>query len=341
MRILVIRNSAMGDVALTTPVLRAFAQTYPNDEILLVTRNNFHPFFYGLENITLINTNYQHQHKGVTGIYQLHKDIEKAGKVDMVLDLHGVIRSKMLRTLFSAKGAKVFVIDKGRKEKRELIKGELKSTLKHTVHRYMDVFDKAGFPLQIASGPSIQISSAALEQSKILLSGNRLKMGIAPFAKHSLKQWPIANMIELMQLFAETNEVSFYLFGGNADRHQLETIASSVKHSLVIAGNYSLEVELGIMANLDLMVAMDSSNMHMAALVGTPVISIWGATDPSAGFGAWGQPTSHQIYNTELNCRPCTIYGKGSCARKDFACMNQLSAKSVYERMIKTGLILT
>ena len=98
------------------------------------------------------------------------------------------------------------------------------------------------------------------------------------------------------------------------------------------------------MSKLDLMIAMDSSNMHMAALVGTKVISIWGGTDPFSGFSAWMQPDifSVRIPIDELTCRPCTIYGKGECRRGDFACMNWLTPEKVFkkiEKLVLSGLV--
>jgi len=85
---------------------------------------------------------------------------------------------------------------------------------------------------------------------------------------------------------------------------------------------------------------MDSSNMHMASLVGIKVISIWGGTDPLAGFGPWMQPDSFavRIPVDELTCRPCTIYGKGE-TRNGFACMKRLTPEMVFKRMITLGVI--
>jgi ADP-heptose:LPS heptosyltransferase len=101
-----------------------------------------------------------------------------------------------------------------------------------------------------------------------------------------------------------------------------------------ISGKLSLEGELELMSRLDLMIAMDSSNMHMAALCGIKVISIWGGTDPMAGFGPWMQPDNYaiRIPVEELECRPCTIYGKGE-TRNGFACMKRLTPEKVFERM--------
>ena len=105
----------------------------------------------------------------------------------------------------------------------------------------------------------------------------------------------------------------------------------------ILAGKLNLDEELALMSRLDLMIAMDSSNMHMAALTGTKVISIWGGTDPLTGFGAWMQPEDYSIRIPvdELTCRPCTIYGKGECRRGDFACMNWLTPEMVFRKIEK------
>ncbi len=84
------------------------------------------------------------------------------------------------------------------------------------------------------------------------------------------------------------------------------------------------------------MVAMDSSNMHMAALVGTKVISIWGGTDPLSGFGAWMQPENYsvRIPVEDLTCRPCTTFGKGDCIRGDLACMIWQTPEMVFRKIV-------
>ena len=114
-----------------------------------------------------------------------------------------------------------------------------------------------------------------------------------------------------------------------------------VAGSVIVTGKLSLEGELALMSRLDLMISMDSSNMHMAALAGTKVISIWGGTDPLTGFGAWRQPDnfSIRIPSDELECRPCTVYGKGRCQRGDFACMNWLTAEKVFDRIVSLKVI--
>jgi ADP-heptose:LPS heptosyltransferase len=141
-------------------------------------------------------------------------------------------------------------------------------------------------------------------------------------------------MVKLLGLISAGHKCRFLLFGGKEDSARLEAFQKKVPGSVSIAGKLDLAAELALISRLDLMIAMDSSNMHLAALVGTKVISIWGGTDPMAGFGAWMQPDSYSIRVPveELDCRPCTIYGKGN-TRRDFECMKRLTPEVVFDRM--------
>ena len=167
-----------------------------------------------------------------------------------------------------------------------------------------------------------------------------LNIGVAPYAKHKLKMWPEMSMVKLLNLLSEKHKCRFWLFGGAEDSEKLSLCRLKIPGSVNLAGQLGLEEELLFMSKLDLMIAMDSSNMHMAALAGTKVISIWGGTDPLGGFGAWMQPDnfSIRIPVEDLTCRPCTIYGKGECKRGDFACMNWLTPEMVFEKIEKIVL---
>ena len=89
---------------------------------------------------------------------------------------------------------------------------------------------------------------------------------------------------------------------------------------------------LVLMSHLDVMISMDSANMHFASLVNTPVVSIWGATHPYAGFMGWGQKP-HNAVQIDLACRPCSIFGNKPCLRGDLACLRTISPEMVYERV--------
>jgi ADP-heptose:LPS heptosyltransferase len=343
MRLLVIRTSAMGDVALTAPVLKGMTEQYPEAEILLLTRASYLPFFRSLKTISFFTPDLKKRHKGLSGIFRLLSDINSGGQIDYVVDLHDVLRSKILRLLFRLKGVPSSVIDKGRSEKHDLITGKKKIRLKHTVERYCDVFAKAGFPVTPSREKWIIPSdSASLDTSYNNIMKDVINIGVAPLAKHKLKMWPEEYMIALLRLISSKYNCRLWLFGGMEDSSQLEIISGGMANTVSLAGKLSLDEELLFMSRLDLMIAMDSSNMHMAALLGTKVISIWGGTDPLAGFSAWMQPDSYAIRVPvdELTCRPCTIYGKGE-TRNNFQCMLRLTPEKVFQkidRLVLSGL---
>jgi ADP-heptose:LPS heptosyltransferase len=341
MRLLVIRTSAMGDVALTTPVLKGMSEQYPDVELELLTRAAFKPFFSSVKGLELFFPDLKKRHKGFPGLVRLFKDINRHSEIDCIIDLHDVLRSKILRFFFRLTGVQIVVIDKGRSEKKSLITGKKKVQLKHSVERYRDVFAKAGFPVTLTKGPWIVPSSEeVIKASLMMASQNGLNIGVAPYARHKLKVWPEENTVRLLGLISENHKCKFWLFGGPEDSEKLATLQSKIAGSTSLAGKLDLTEELAFMSKLDLMIAMDSSNMHMAALVGTKVISIWGGTDPLSGFSAWMQPDnfSIRIPVEELTCRPCTTYGKGECKRGDFACMNWLTPDIIFKKIEKVVL---
>jgi len=337
MRILVIRISAMGDVALTTPVLKGMLEQHPEAEITLMTRKSFSPFFTSLKGLKLFFPDFQKRHNGVAGIFRLFVDIRKEDRFDKVIDLHDVLRTKILGLLFRLRGIPVEVIDKGRREKRLLISGKNKVQLKHTVERYRDVFSKAGFETTPSDGPwIIPQPEAVINAGKISGIAPGLNIGVAPYSKHDLKMWPEENMVSLLKLISRNRDAKFWLFGGSDEQERLDSFQRKVPGSVNISGKLKLEEELALISKLSFMIAMDSSNMHLAALTGTKVISIWGTTDPLTGFGAWMQPEEYfvSISTDDLTCRPCTVYGKGECWRGDHACMEWLTPKTVYDKIV-------
>jgi ADP-heptose:LPS heptosyltransferase len=336
MRLLVIRTSAMGDVALTTPVLAGMRDQYPGVDLLLLTRREFKPLFSSIEGLRFFFPDFKKRHKGFFGLLNIFSDLRREGKIDHVIDLHDVLRSKILRLLFWLSGVPASVIIKGRNEKKSVIHGKVKIRLKHSVERYYDTFRKAGYPLIQEKGPWIVPTPEGLEKiSGLISSKSELNIGVAPFAKHKLKMWPEENMVRLLQLISEKINSRVWLFGGDEESDKLKALQEKIPGSFITAGNLNLEEELALMSKLDLMIAMDSSNMHMAALCGIKVISIWGGTDPMCGFGAWMQPENYSVSipNNELACRPCTIYGKGNCRRGDLACMNWLTTEKVIKKL--------
>jgi ADP-heptose:LPS heptosyltransferase len=305
--ILVIRLSAMGDVAMTVPVLRAFSNQYPEVKLTVLTKPFFKPFFKSIPNIEVITADIKGKHKGVLGLYKLSKEL-KSLDVNAVADLHNVLRSKVLKLFIF--GKPVVQIDKGRQEKKALVGGQTFEQLKTTHQRYADVFKTLGFPLDLSQ--PVFPKKQNLKEAFIKIIGKDLKpwVGIAPFAAFEGKMYPLDLMITVIEALSKEHKV--LLFGAsNEERKLLEDIANQFDNVINLAGQFSLNEELDIMSNLDIMLAMDSGNAHMAAMLGVKVITIWGVTHPYVGF----LPFNHTMDSAILADRkqypkiPTSIYG--------------------------------
>lgn len=304
--ILVIRLSAMGDVAMTVPVLRAFTQQHPKVKLTVLTRPFFAPFFKDLPNTSVFIFDDKQKHKGIFGLYKLYKEL-KALNIDKVADLHNVLRTKILKLFFFGK---TFIqIDKGRAEKKALIKGENFTPLKTTHQRYADVFIKLGYSLDL-SNPTFPKRQPIPEVIvKQIQPSNKKWIGIAPFAQYPSKMYPLSKMKDVVSNLNMHFEV--FLFGAKNEVEQLNTLAKNLQNTHVVAGQLSFEKELDLISNLDLMLAMDSGNAHIAAMYGIQVVTIWGVTHPYAGFTAFNTPLKNHLVpdRTIYPKIPTSIYG--------------------------------
>ncbi|NOY38281.1 MAG: glycosyltransferase family 9 protein [Chlorobi bacterium] len=332
--LLVFRFSAMGDVALTVPVLKSVLEQYPELQITLITRKTFVPLFSGIQRLEVIPADFSGKHRGLTGLFTFFRENRQGRTFTAVIDLHDVLRTKVLDFLFRMKGLKVYRIDKGRKEKRDLIHGKNVIPLVKTVDRYFSVFEKAGFAAKLGSASFFHFpAEQKREEGK---PDKIIRIGIAPCAKHPLKEWPVDKIIALMYLLRKNLRVRFYLFGGKDEAERLTKIAEAVPETSHEVPDLSLSAQLMMMGKMKLMISMDSANMHLAALAGIPLVVIWGATHPYAGFVPVGNHEKGfvQISREKLDCRPCTVYGKGTCRRGDHACMARITPEMVYAKIL-------
>ncbi|OEK06108.1 heptosyltransferase [Flavivirga aquatica] len=305
--ILVIRLSAMGDVAMTVPVIRALVQQYPEVKVTILTRGFFKPFFRDLPSVNIFPVEVKGKHKGVLGMYKLSKELKKLG-IDAVADLHNVLRSNILKYFFF--GKPFIQIDKGRSEKKTLVSGELFQQLKTTHQRYVDVFKTLGYSLDL-SNPSFPNRIVLNEKTQELIGvGSKKRIGIAPFAAHEGKMYPL----NLMKVVIETlsKDYKVILFGGGAKEVDiLNNLERDFENVINVAGKLSLDEELDVISNLDIMLSMDSGNAHIAAMLGIKVITIWGVTHPFAGFAPFNQSKDYALLpdRNQFPEIPTSIYG--------------------------------
>lgn len=330
MTIIISRLSALGDVAISVPVIQILHEQYPNAKIVLITKNLNSQLFVNFSFVELVIPSFNYKHKGILGLLKLFIELKKKYSPEIFIDLHDVLRTKFLRLFFSLTKTKIFKIDKGRKEKRGILKKQKKNLLqlKTTFQRYIDVFNESGLNLSIKTIPDYPvIKSQKIEE----LIKSEPFIVFAPFAAHSNKVYPLDKSVELINLLAK--KIKVYILGaGQKEKEVVEKWQTSNIFSLI--GKYNLQEEIYLMSKSIAVITMDSANMHLASLSKANIFSIWGPTHPNIGFIPVNNQ-NHTIIQKELNCRPCSIYGNKECYKKSLECMN-IEPKFIVEQFFST-----
>lgn len=338
-KILIIRFSALGDVAMTIPVIYSLAMNFPMHEITVLSRLPFKPLFEDLpSNVRFISADLEGKHKGLIGLNRLFREL-KTEKFDYIADFHNVLRTKYLRFRFKLAGIPTASLNKARKMKKKLTckNGKTFKQLKFVFVRYYEVLVRLGFIFQL-NFDSVLADKKPDFSEIIPFTGEKENLkwiGIAPFAQHKGKIYPLKSHLKVIEHFANDKRVKVFIFGGGQTEKKITDGWAAVYPSIVsMVGKLNMSQELLLMSQLDVMDSMDSGNMHMASLVGTTVVSVWGATHPYAGFMGWNQLVENAV-QVDLACRPCSIYGQKPCYRTDYACLNNISPDMIINRIEK------
>ncbi|KAA6321081.1 hypothetical protein EZS27_029230, partial [termite gut metagenome] len=216
-KFLVIRFSALGDVAMTLPVIYSLAVQYPQHEIVVVSRPVLEPAFRTLpDNVSFFCADLKGKHKGLSGLNTLFRQLKKMN-FDYVADLHDVLRSQYLRFRFKLSGIPVAVIDKGRAGKKRLIRRHQKvfENQSNSFHHYSDVFGHLGFPLLVDFSSIYENRKGDFSQIQQFTGekGSTKWIGIAPFAKHKGKIYPLEWQEQVVAHFSKDLRVKVFLFG--------------------------------------------------------------------------------------------------------------------------------
>lgn len=338
--ILVIRFSAMGDVAMTVPVIYSLAKQYPDVRITMLSQKFARPFFEHMpHNVGFMEADIKNEYHGVKGLNALYRRL-MAKNFTAIADLHSVLRSQYLRMRFNIDRYKVAHIDKHRTERRQITSVEHKilRQLKTSFQNYTEVFEQLGYPIEIKFKSIFQDGGGNLselpETFRNKAEGEKW-IGVAPFAAHKGKIYPAKTMEETLNILANKHtDAKFFMFGGGEKETSImsQWHANNPRFINASAELNGISDELILMNNIDVMISMDSSNMHMASLVNTPVVSIWGATHPYAGFMGWNQDTDNAVM-IDLPCRPCSIYGNKPCMRENFPCLTGITPQMIVDRV--------
>lgn len=331
----------MGDVAMMVPVVHSLAARYPDLRITVLSSPFARTFFESLApNVSFMAADVRKEYKGIKGLNSLYRRLV-AKQFTAIADFHGVLRSSYLRLRFNLDRYKVAHIDKRRKSKHRLtsISNKRLEQQPTSFGNYADVLAKLGYPVTLDFKSVFPEGADEGELPAAIAprcDGERW-IGIAPFAAHQGKIYPPRLMAQVVEsLIALHPQCRLFLFGRGADESKYFTQWCERYPQCVAVYQHaeSMRQELVVMSFLDVMVSMDSANMHLASLVAVPVVSVWGATHPYAGFMGYGQTVDNAV-QLDLPCRPCSVFGQKPCFRGDYACMNNIAPESIVNRVEK------
>lgn len=311
MKVLIIRFSSIGDIVLTTPVLRCLKTQMPNVEIHYCSKIGFKSI---IEHNPYISKTFYYN-KNLSELI----DELKNENYDLVIDLHNNLRTLILKLRL---GVESRSFRKMNFEKWLLVKWKIdKMQNSHVVDRYMETIahlgienDNQGLDYFIPDQDEIHIGTFP---DQFQNSYTAYAIG----GQHFTKKLPLNKMIELCNGVSEP----LILLGGKEDFENANSIIAACNKANIYnaCGKYNLNQSASIIKHANKVITHDTGLMHIAAAFKKPIVSIWGNTVPALGFTPYQTPFQI-IENKNLNCRPCSKLGFNACPKGHFKCMNDL-----------------
>jgi heptosyltransferase-2 len=324
MKFLILRFSSIGDIVLTTPVIRCLRKRYPAAEIHYATKKSFYPILQHNPYITKV-------HLLCDSLPQLITEL-RAEKFDCVIDLHHNQRTLLLKLLL---GVKSFSINKLNFEKWLLVNFKINCLpQKHIVHRYLETCktldiadDGEGLDYFLSYEDNVDIGS--LPQP---FSSGYVAWAIG--AKQNTKKFPPEKIVRCLSFI----NYPVLLLGGSEDEAIGNYIAEKVanEHVYNACGKFTLNQSASLVQKAQVVVSNDTGLMHIAAAFKKPIVSLWGNTVPAFGmYPYYGSATVANILfeMADLPCRPCSKLGYRQCPQKHFNCMNWLNESAIAKRV--------
>ncbi|MEL6194227.1 MAG: glycosyltransferase family 9 protein [Bacteroidota bacterium] len=310
-KVLFIRFSSIGDIVLTSPVVRSLATEEPETSIHYLTKPAFASILQTNPHISKVHTL---KPKLIDSIQEL-----KGEKFDLILDLHHNLRTSIVKTFL---GVKSYSFPKGNWEKYQMVKWKKRDiALPHVVDRYAEVLKPVGVSLD-EKGLDFFVSQEEKEKAQDFLQENGFLahesfVAIVIGAKHVTKRWPNAQIIKLIKEIQQP----VILIGGKGEMKDAEEILNAVDGPILSAvGRTNLQVSAALLEKAQVVVTPDTGMMHIAAALQKPIVSIWGNTVPE--FGMFPYKTQHEFLEVKnLECRPCSKIGFDRCPKGHFRCM--------------------
>ena len=299
-RIAVARFSALGDVLLLWPVLEAVAAAYPGYKLTLFTRPAFLPHLPEHPGIQKVGLDIDGSHAGLGAQFFFWWGWFRSTYPEVWVDAHAHLRTALPTWMARRFGARIGRLNKYRPQRAAFLRGELEA-LPPVQSSYAALFAEVGFPI---SWPPVDVQIAVRAPSPVLL--------LAPFSAQRTKCMPLSTASELARRWADAGG-EVVLLGSPTECSTwpgppVQTIPQSAERAFWQTAAAA--------------VVTDSANQHLAALHGTPSVTLWTGTSPRAGFGPVQSAPHIDLQPEGLDCHPCSIFGQSACARGDFACQS-------------------
>ncbi|HKZ72144.1 MAG TPA: D-glycero-beta-D-manno-heptose 1,7-bisphosphate 7-phosphatase [Nitrospirota bacterium] len=327
-RILIVKPSSLGDIIHSLPVLWELRRLYPGAHIGWVVKEAWRDIIADnplLDEVIVLK-------KGVGGFLSAVKNIRKAG-YDTVIDLQGLFRSGLM-TLLSGASEKT-----GFSNARELAHLFYNHTVAvppgtvHAVERYLEILkpiqnDRPHFPLYTDIDDAEWVKDFLRTNN---LSHARPLIAVNPSARWEKKRWPITSYAALINQLIRELKAGIIILGSKEDIPLAEKISFLASgRPVVSAGKTSLKTLPALLERVDLLVTNDSGPMHIAAALGTPVVALFGPTNPGL-TGPYGD--GHIVIRKEMECSPCL---RGPCIHGRPICMEAITEEEVMEAVKAT-----
>ena len=335
--VLVMRLSVLGNVAMTIPVLYSVCKANPDTRFIMLTKKWPASMFHDRPaNLKVVDFDVKENHRGLFGLLKLAAQLYKLYDIDAVADLHNVSGTWIIDAYLRARGAKIARLDREKPKRKALVTHKTKDPVTPIHERYRWVFRELGFETpdnftHLYEGREMPQSSIVPQKEP----GQRW-IAISPFSSHRQKAYPLELMEQVIERLS--NQENYWIFlmgGGKSEKIALRPIARKYKHVISMAEvKHRFIDEYALLAKCDLMLTMESANMHLASLVDLQAMTVWGPTSPACGYLGYNQVVEDDI-QLDMDCRPCSITGDKPCKYGDFRCLKNIKPEDIANQVIK------
>ena len=335
--VLVIRLSVLGNVAMAIPVLYPVCKANPDTRFIMLTKKWPATMFHDKPaNLKVVDFDVKEKHHGLVGLIKLAAQLYKLYDIDAVADLHNVSGTWIIDAYMRLRGAKIARMDREKSKRRALVSHRSTEPVSPIHERYRNVFRQLGFKTpdnftHLYANRPWPVSAIVPEKQE----GQRW-IAISPFSSHRQKAYPLDQMEKVIaELSKRENYWIFLMGGGKAEKIALRGIARKYKNVVSMAEiKHGFGDEYALLGKCDLMLTMESANMHLASLVDLQAMTMWGPTSPACGYLGYNQIVEDDI-QLDMDCRPCSITGDKVCKYGDFPCLKNIKPEYIVEHVIE------